>query len=352
MLPPFGVQQKCVPCDLAKYSKCSNDLLKCVFSPDLRYVTDTGNEWVCKTCDRALKHGVMPLQAKANGLQLSKIPPELSDLNTLELKLICLRLPFMKMVALPSGKQRSIHGPAVNVPSKVDAVCNILPRLPYQSELVPLKLKRKLAYKGHYMYDYITPQKLLVALRFLKANNPLYADINVNEKWLEAAMTDDAELGEHLLKKQYDSDDKQSQANQTIDSKPIVANVPPPNVTNEVSMECDDSDNNLSAAVAKLHTLAEQYGFVRHHIPANGDCMFGAIAYQLNSQDICDVDSCLLREMAADVITKLHIVILCASLLIKIMTTMQTQSPPTQKMCTLIALQTHSCKLSLDGKNI
>ena len=101
----------------------------------------------------------MPLQAKANGLQLPEIPPELADLNALELRLICLRLPFMKMVALPSGKQRSIHGPAVNVPSKVDTVCNILPRLPSQSELIPLKLKRKLAYKGHYMYDYITPQK-------------------------------------------------------------------------------------------------------------------------------------------------------------------------------------------------
>ena len=47
----------------------------------------------------------------------------------------------MKMVALPSGKQRSIHGPAVNVPSKIDTICNV----PSETELVPLKLKRKLA---------------------------------------------------------------------------------------------------------------------------------------------------------------------------------------------------------------
>ena len=94
-----------------------------MFSGDLRYVRDTGREWVCKTCDRALKRGVMPLQAKANGLQLPEMPPELADLNALELRLICLRLPFMKIVALPSGKQRSIHGPAVNVPSKVDTIC-------------------------------------------------------------------------------------------------------------------------------------------------------------------------------------------------------------------------------------
>ena len=52
-----------VPCNLTKYSKCSNDLLKNVFSSNYRYISNDGNEWVCKTCDRALKRGVMPLQA-------------------------------------------------------------------------------------------------------------------------------------------------------------------------------------------------------------------------------------------------------------------------------------------------
>ena len=108
----------------------------------------------------------MPLQANANGLQLCQVPPELSSLNALELRLICLCVSFMKMVALPTGKQRSIHGPAVNVPSKVDTICEVLPHLPSQTEMVPLKLKRKVAYRGHYMYDYVTPQKPLDALRF------------------------------------------------------------------------------------------------------------------------------------------------------------------------------------------
>ena len=123
-----------------------------MFNANFSCISNDGKEWVCKTCDRALARGSMPLQAKANGLHLPEIPPELSDLNVLELRLISLRVPFMKMVALPSGKQRSIHGPAVNVPSKVDTICDVLPRLPSQSELVPLKLKRKVAYKGHYMY--------------------------------------------------------------------------------------------------------------------------------------------------------------------------------------------------------
>ena len=101
----------------------------------------------------------------------------------------------MKMVALPTGKQRSIHGPAVNVPSKVDTICDVLPRLPSQTEMVLLKLKRKVAYRGHYMYDLVTPQKPLDALRFLKTNNPLYCDIEINDQRFEEAIANDDELG-------------------------------------------------------------------------------------------------------------------------------------------------------------
>lgn len=49
------------------------------------------------------------------------------------------------------------------------------------------------------MYNYITPQKLLDALTFLKVNNPLYADIKVNTEWLETAINNDAELCEYLV---------------------------------------------------------------------------------------------------------------------------------------------------------
>ena len=86
-----------------------------------------------------------------------------------------------QVIKLPSGKQRCIHGPAVNVPSKLDSVCTVLPRLPSQSELIPLKLKCQLAYKGHYLYDYVTTEKILNALKWLKVHNPLYASVEINE---------------------------------------------------------------------------------------------------------------------------------------------------------------------------
>lgn len=66
-------------------------------------------------------------QAKANGLQLCSIPAELSNLNALEVRLISLRVLFMQMVALPAGKQRSIHGPAVNVCQNLIAYAQCYP---------------------------------------------------------------------------------------------------------------------------------------------------------------------------------------------------------------------------------
>ena len=104
------------------------------------------------------------------------------------------------MVALPSGKQRCIHGPAVNVPFKLDSICTMLPRLPSESELIALKLKRKLAYRGHYMYDYISPERVMNALVWLKSNNPLYANIDINDNWLEESLADDADLFAGLVK--------------------------------------------------------------------------------------------------------------------------------------------------------
>ena len=82
------------------------------------------------------------------------------------MQLISLRIPFMKLVSLPVGEQCGMHGPAVNVPINIDTVCTVLPRLPSESEIIPLKLKRKLCYKSYYTYDYVHAHNIIYALAF------------------------------------------------------------------------------------------------------------------------------------------------------------------------------------------
>ena len=73
-------------CNKVKYTNTSTDVLQKVFCPKFSFVSHGGKEWICKTCDRTLSRGSMPLQAKGNGLQLCEVPPELSGLNPLELR--------------------------------------------------------------------------------------------------------------------------------------------------------------------------------------------------------------------------------------------------------------------------
>ena len=43
-----------------------------------------------------------------------------------------------------------------------------------------IKLKRKLAYRGHFYFEAVSPEAVRSALQFLKLNNPLYHDILID----------------------------------------------------------------------------------------------------------------------------------------------------------------------------
>ena len=310
-----------VPYNRRKYSNCSEDLLDRAFcSP---YLSNDGNEWVCTTCDNALKRSELPVQSVGNGLKLDEIPPELSNLNSLEIRLICLRIPFIKMVNLPVGKQRGIHGPTVNVPANIDNICTALPRLPSKSDIIPIKLKRKLTYKSHYLFDFVDPQKVIQALTYLKCNNPLYRNIDINYDWITEAMHDNEEVLFHLIQNppvsnnattEYDVSSpllnienvtcsNSTQNNyEELPPPPLACNtsslnnsnneeLPPPSVAcntpscnNEqlppLSVTCNAPSHN-NDAYSTLIVAAKERGYTVHNVPGNGSCLFEAISYQL-----------------------------------------------------------------------
>jgi len=59
----------------------------------------------------------------------------------------------------------------------------VLPQPINKVGLIPLKLKRKLEYKGHVYFQYIRPKIVKNALKWLKINNTLYAAIWTNDSW-------------------------------------------------------------------------------------------------------------------------------------------------------------------------
>ena len=94
------------------------------------------------------------------------------------------------------GSHYKVDGPPVNIPATIDKICKILPRIPDEAEVYPMKLKRKLKYKGNYMYNTIRKDVVMNALRWLKNNNDYYKDVEMNDIWDEHWKND--ELGSLL----------------------------------------------------------------------------------------------------------------------------------------------------------
>ena len=55
--------------------------------------------------------------------------------------------------------------------------------MPSELQLHPIKLKCKLEYKSHYMYDKIHRDHVISAITWLNEHNSHYADIELNEHW-------------------------------------------------------------------------------------------------------------------------------------------------------------------------
>ena len=161
----------------AKYDK---QLLMKVINKDTYCKARSSKTYICNTCKSNVRKGSIPRLATINKLGVSRQPNSLSELNMLERHLISPAIPFMKMITLIKGSQKGIHGQVVCVKADMENTLKCLPRLPTDESLIRVKLKRKLAYKGHHMCQDISPTKIRNALMWLKANNPLYKDTKIN----------------------------------------------------------------------------------------------------------------------------------------------------------------------------
>ena len=102
------------------------------------------------------KNPKIPDQACTNGLKLHNIPQELENITPLECRLVAKCIPFLTILLMKRyGGHCKVNGPCVNVPTHLDQVLEILPGMPNELQLHPLKLKCKLEYKSHYMYTCI-----------------------------------------------------------------------------------------------------------------------------------------------------------------------------------------------------
>ena len=169
----------------------------------------------------------------------------------------------MKLVGLPKGGQKAIHGSAVNVPSKLQPVVCLLPRLPDTTEVLPLKLKRKLSYKGHYIHEYIRPKRVMEALQWLKHNNPLYKDITISIDWEDEWEVDDPDLWTAMTAVFDEVENGSEQVSSAVVDDASSLSAQP----SRLSPLPAGDDYAVLSAVARGRNLAIQ------DVPGDGDCL-------------------------------------------------------------------------------
>ncbi|XP_052680033.1 uncharacterized protein LOC128160727 [Crassostrea angulata] len=210
----------------------------------LNSLSATTMEHICVLCDKTMKNGKIPAQALANNMDLSTVRAELSELNKLERHLVSPVIPFMKIVNLPKHTQKGIHGPVISVRSDITKVTTTLPRNISDESFIKVKLKRKLCFKGHHLYQEVRPNKIFKALDFLKKTNPHFEDIEIKDEIFKS--------GEYLDDSENYSAVDSSGADKERESEP--GN----NDHNEsnINAECDDPDTEEEESTEESHDFA------------------------------------------------------------------------------------------------
>nr|XP_034316629.1 uncharacterized protein LOC117686063 [Crassostrea gigas] len=222
-----------------------NKYKKTQISTLLNSLSATTVEHICVLCDKTMKNGKIPAQALANNMDLSTVRAELSELNKLERHLVSPVIPFMKIVNLPKHTQKGIHGPVISVRSDITKVTTTLPRYISDESFIKVKLKRKLCFKGHHLYQEVRPIKIFKALDFLKKTNPHFADIEIKDDIFKS--------GEYLDDSENYSAVDSSGADKERESEP--GN----NDHNEsnINAECDDPDTEEEESTEESHDFAQ-----------------------------------------------------------------------------------------------
>ena len=97
-------------------------------------------------------------QSVCNKLGIESLQEELTTIQTLERTQVSRCIFFKKVVIMPKGQASKIKGTIYNVEEDAKTYCNTLPRPADSNGLVIVKLKRKIEYRGHVLFESVRPE--------------------------------------------------------------------------------------------------------------------------------------------------------------------------------------------------
>ncbi|KAF5334229.1 hypothetical protein D9611_014313 [Ephemerocybe angulata] len=193
----------------------------------------------CSPCLLALQGNRVPRLALANSLYLGPIPPELLDLSPVEESMIAIcrakctivQLSFQEGAFDVSTQQRALQGNVIVFPQRPQFLPTVMPP-PLEEVLqyicvvfIGSKLPDKQWFLHHAKPLYVRSNKVRSALQWLKAHNPLYASVVLNEESLSRLPA-----GDNLLPFYYElvePDSRRDATTSRYDAQDL-DNAPPP----------------------------------------------------------------------------------------------------------------------------
>lgn len=115
--------------------------------------------------------------SKENNMDPKPLPNELKELTIVEQQLIAMIYPCINVHSLKHGG-RAASGHCVTFPQNIGAPAKIFPRLPHEIKIVKVKRKGKNDTSKEFN---VRRQKVSDALFWLKANNPAYFGITIDQ---------------------------------------------------------------------------------------------------------------------------------------------------------------------------
>ena len=212
MLVDTGMDTICSSCIEWKSTSSCVHISKLPIERVIKYCTESeltrnsdGEFRVCNTCKISIDNDKEPRRCQKEILGLLDYPQEFMkdlekhcvpwnktwrndpekkylQLNRLEDYILKPTIPFIRIGHLPRGQYFQLKGDLIMVSANV--VETLTKILPVDQNLVPVALKRKLEYSGHYMQEYVDRDKVKMYFQWFHRHNHLFEEMHLDESMI------------------------------------------------------------------------------------------------------------------------------------------------------------------------
>ena len=148
--------------------------------------------WICKTCMDYIRRNSLPKVSSMNAMHVYD-RPDCLKLSEVENVLLAPRINFIKMIRLPVSRMLGMRDRIVNVPITSNIIrqtVECLPRTLEEAQVIPISLRKKKSMVTSHFQQWINPEKLREAVRYLKSTSkyPPYEEINFDMHKLDSLL--------------------------------------------------------------------------------------------------------------------------------------------------------------------